>query len=83
MAPVSWRDVFDLLETHRRESKNDHQEILAEIDRRVSPLERDYLLRVGESQGEQKIKGMARSTLAIIISVGTAVGTLVISLTRS
>lgn len=73
MAPVSWRDVFTLLEDHRKESREDHKKLellIAESSNRIKALEDRELVRQGEQQGEKKILGMARSTFAVAVSLG-------------
>jgi hypothetical protein len=86
MAPASWRDVFDLvesskkevlgaIETHRLESRADHRD----IDTRLRSLEDDRTKRSGAQAAEKRIFGMARSTVAMVV----AMGGVVLSLLRS
>ena len=68
-----WQTVFELLETHRQESREDH---LA-INQRLRALENAELTRISEQLGAQKaqnrIFGLGKTSIAIVISIFGAV----------
>lgn len=73
-----WRDVLDLqkdtmaaLESHREDSGREHRE----IGRRLDNLEDKGLLAQGQKAGETRVFGIAKSTLALIVSIAVAVAT--------
>lgn len=87
MSPMSWRDVHALVQSSQdavlnaiaelaQENKREH----GDIERRLRSLEDDRTFRSGQKAGEKKILGMARSTFAVIVSIGGVVVTIVRSI---
>lgn len=77
MSPLSWRDVYQLvegsqsrvlsaIEVHRGESMEAHER----IEKRLRSLEDDRTAGRGSKAAEARILGIGRSTLALLLALG-------------
>jgi hypothetical protein len=72
VAPISWRDVHALLTEHDAKSEKAH----VGIEKRLRALEDAELLRRGQRQGEAKVLGLAKGSLALLVSIISGLGAL-------